>query len=58
VTAWRAAERQQRIVYRDDPPHIWFVVDVLSLYREAGSAAIMAEQLHRLVEVGEPPHEG
>lgn len=22
-------ERQQRIVYRDDPPHIWFVVDVL-----------------------------
>jgi hypothetical protein len=36
--------RQQRILYRDEPPHVWFVADALSLYRRAGSAEFMAEQ--------------
>lgn len=49
-------DRQQRIVYRDDPPRIWFVVDLLSLYREVGNARIMAAQLHHLAEVAELPH--
>jgi transcriptional regulator with XRE-family HTH domain len=49
-------DRQQRILYRDDPPHIWFVVDVLSLLREVGSAEIMAEQLRHILEVAALPH--
>lgn len=49
-------DRQKRIVYRDDPPHIWFVVDLLALYREVGSPAVMAAQLRQLIKVGELPH--
>jgi transcriptional regulator with XRE-family HTH domain len=48
-------DRQQRILYRDDPPRCVFVVDVLSLYREVGSPAVMAEQLSHLLEVAEFP---
>src|SRR5579871_304787 len=48
--------RQQRILHRDEPPHVWFVVDELSLYRRIGSAAIMAAQCDRLLEVAELPH--
>jgi transcriptional regulator with XRE-family HTH domain len=49
-------DRQKRILYRDDPPHLWFVVDVLSLLREVGSPEVMAEQLARLTEVASLPH--
>lgn len=48
--------RQQRIVYRDDPPHIFFVIDELALYRRVGSAAIMAAQLQHLTEVASLSH--
>src|ERR1700722_7817807 len=43
--------RQQRTLYRDEPPHIWFMVDVLSLYREIGSPETMAEQCAHLLEI-------
>jgi transcriptional regulator with XRE-family HTH domain len=49
-------DRQQRILYRDDPPHVWFVVDVLSLLREVGGPEVMAEQLAHLAEVAALPH--
>jgi transcriptional regulator with XRE-family HTH domain len=49
-------ERQQRILRRDDPPHVWFVVDEMALYRRVGSAAVMAGQLRRLVEVSRLDH--
>jgi transcriptional regulator with XRE-family HTH domain len=49
-------ERQKRILLRDDPPHIWFVVDEMSLYRRVGSPEVMAEQLHHLTEVAELAH--
>jgi len=49
-------DRQKRIVYRDDPPHIWFVVDEMALYRRVGSPEIMAEQLRHLTEVGRANH--
>jgi transcriptional regulator with XRE-family HTH domain len=48
--------RQQRIIYREEPPHVWFVVDELSLYRRVGSAEIMTGQCARLVEVASLPH--
>ncbi len=48
-------ERQRRTVGRPDPPAAWFIVDELSLYRLVGSAAIMAAQLRRLVDVAAIP---
>jgi len=48
--------RQQRILYRDEPPHVWFVVDELSLYRRIGSAEIMAEQCAHVLEVAALPN--
>jgi transcriptional regulator with XRE-family HTH domain len=44
-------ERQRRVLLRDDPPEAWFLLDELSLFREVGSAEVMAGQLRRLREV-------
>jgi transcriptional regulator with XRE-family HTH domain len=49
-------DRQQRVLYRDEPPHVWFVVDELSLYRRVGSTEIMADQCAHLLEVAALPH--
>jgi hypothetical protein len=49
-------DRQQRVLFQEDPPRCMFVVDVLSLYREVGSPAVMTEQLRHLIEVAELPH--
>jgi hypothetical protein len=49
-------ERQRRVLFRDDPPTAWFVVDELSLYRLAGSPAIMAAQMAHLREVAAMPN--
>jgi transcriptional regulator with XRE-family HTH domain len=48
-------ERQKRVMGRDNPPSAWFVVDELSLYREVGSADVMAAQLRHLLEVAAMP---
>ena len=44
--------RQKRILFRDEPPLSWFVIDVLSLYRRVGSSEVMAAQMRHLAEVG------
>jgi hypothetical protein len=44
-------ERQRRVLMRNDPPLAWFVIDELSLYRQVGSAEVMARQMRRLREV-------
>jgi hypothetical protein len=44
-------ERQRRVLMRNEPPLAWFVIDELSLFREVGSAEIMAGQVRRLREV-------
>jgi transcriptional regulator with XRE-family HTH domain len=49
-------ERQRRVLFRDDPPSTWFVLDELSLYRCVGSAELMAEQLRHLADVAALPH--
>jgi hypothetical protein len=49
-------ERQRRVLYRDDPPSAWVLVDQLSLYREVGSAEVMAEQMQRLADIASLPH--
>ncbi|MCL2583268.1 MAG: helix-turn-helix transcriptional regulator [Streptosporangiales bacterium] len=49
-------ERQRRILCRDEPPHVLFIVDEPALYRRVGSAGIMARQLAHLLEVAALPH--
>jgi transcriptional regulator with XRE-family HTH domain len=48
-------ERQRRVLLREDPPALWFVVDELSLYRQVGSAEVMAEQMRHLADVAAMP---
>jgi transcriptional regulator with XRE-family HTH domain len=48
-------QRQSRVLNRDDPPSAWFVIDELSLYREVGSAEVMAAQLRHLLDVATMP---
>ena len=48
--------RQQRVLYRDDPPAVSCVVDHTALYRLTGSAEIMAAQMRHLLTVAELPH--
>jgi transcriptional regulator with XRE-family HTH domain len=57
ITARLAArlERQRRVLHRDDPPSVWFIVDQLSLYREVGSAGVMSEQCAHLTELASLP---
>jgi hypothetical protein len=59
ITAARLAsrmQRQQRILYRPEPPTAYFVVDELSLYRCVGSPETMAAQMRHLAEVARLPH--
>jgi hypothetical protein len=49
-------ERQRRVLFRDDPPLSFFVIDELSLYRCVGSPEIMAAQLRHLAEVAALPN--
>jgi transcriptional regulator with XRE-family HTH domain len=48
--------RQQRVLFREDPPNAWFVVDEVALYRFVGSAEIMAVQMTHLLEVAGLPN--
>ena len=56
VVAARLASRmarQQRALFRPEPPSAWFVVDEMALYRRAGSPETMAAQMsknHRKAE--------
>jgi hypothetical protein len=49
-------QRQQRVLYRDDPPNVWFIVDELSLYRWVGGPDVMAAQMRHLAGVAALPH--
>jgi transcriptional regulator with XRE-family HTH domain len=48
-------ERQRRVLHRDKPPTVCFVVDHMALYHSVGSAEIMAAQMNRLLEVATLP---
>jgi lambda repressor-like predicted transcriptional regulator len=47
--------RQRRVLYREDPPSAWFVVDVMALYRLVGSPEVMGAQMDRLLEIAALP---
>jgi DNA-binding XRE family transcriptional regulator len=57
VTARLASRmaRQQRVLYRQDPPRAWFVVDEFALYRLVGGPEVMADQMRHLLEVAALP---
>ena len=48
-------ERQKRVLMREEPPMAWFIIDELSLYREVGSAQVMAEQMRYLADIAAIP---
>jgi transcriptional regulator with XRE-family HTH domain len=49
-------ERQQRVLFREDPPQAFFIVDEVATYRRVGSPEIMAAQLRHLLEVSAMPN--
>jgi Domain of unknown function (DUF5753)/Helix-turn-helix domain len=57
ITARLAArtERQRRVLLREDPPSVWFIVDLMALYREAASPEVMAGQMGHLAELAAKP---
>jgi transcriptional regulator with XRE-family HTH domain len=49
-------DRQRRVLFREDPPAAWFIVDEVAIYRRVGSPEIMAEQARHLIEVASLPN--
>jgi transcriptional regulator with XRE-family HTH domain len=49
-------ERQRRVLMRDNPPLVWFVVDQMAFYRLVGSPAVMAAQMRQLAAVAAMPN--
>ena len=48
-------DRQRRVLGRDKPPAVTLLVDEAALYRQVGTAEVMAAQLCRLLEVAALP---
>jgi transcriptional regulator with XRE-family HTH domain len=48
--------RQQRVLYREDPPAVTCIIDHVALYRGVGSPEIMAAQMRHLLEVASLPN--
>jgi transcriptional regulator with XRE-family HTH domain len=52
-----ARMERQRILTRDDPPHLWIVLDEAVLKRPVGGKDVMRSQLERLRALADsPPH--
>ena len=49
-------ERQQRVLARDAPPKVIFLVDELALYRQVGTAGVMAAQMRHMAATAAMPH--
>ncbi len=49
-------QRQQRVLFRADPPDVHFIVDEAALYRRVRSAEVMAEQMSHLLDVAALDH--
>lgn len=54
--AVRLRLERQRVFDRDDPPHLWAVLEEAVLAREIGGPAVMAEQREHLLRIGARPN--
>ncbi|MEU3509565.1 helix-turn-helix transcriptional regulator [Streptomyces longwoodensis] len=48
--------KRQELLVRDEPPHIWCVIDEAAIRRQVGGKAVMKEQLAHLLAMAERPH--
>lgn len=48
--------RQQRLLEREEPPALWFILDYAVLMRPVGGRQVMAEQIGRLIEAAQQPN--
>ncbi|MGW3412215.1 helix-turn-helix domain-containing protein [Streptomyces sp. NPDC000888] len=48
--------KRQELLQRDEPPHIWCVIDEAAIRRFVGGRKVMHEQLQHLVAMAEMPH--
>lgn len=49
-------ERQRRVLMREDPPQVSYVVDATALHRCVGSPEVMAAQMYHLTEMAAMPN--
>lgn len=48
--------KRQELLTREDPPHIWAVIDEAVIRRLVGGRVAMREQLEHLISLAEEPH--
>jgi transcriptional regulator with XRE-family HTH domain len=48
--------RRQEILYREDPPRVWMVIDEGALRRPVGGPAVMRDQLGHLIDITRLSH--
>ncbi|MDG9720395.1 helix-turn-helix transcriptional regulator [Streptomyces sp. DH24] len=48
--------KRQELLDRDEPPHIWCVIDEAALRRQVGGQVVMKEQLERLLTLAQRPN--
>ncbi|GAA0338588.1 helix-turn-helix domain-containing protein [Streptomyces turgidiscabies] len=48
--------KRQELLDRDEPPHIWCVIDEAAMRRNVGGREVMREQLQHLLALGERPN--
>lgn len=48
--------KRQELLLREDPPHIWCVIDEAAIRRSVGGQTVMHEQLRHLLTTSELPH--
>ncbi|MFI5990438.1 helix-turn-helix domain-containing protein [Streptomyces sp. NPDC051362] len=48
--------KRQELLHRDEPPHIWCVIDEAAIRRSVGGRQVMREQLQHLLDLAELPH--
>ncbi|MGW3935996.1 helix-turn-helix domain-containing protein [Streptomyces phaeochromogenes] len=48
--------KRQELLQREEPPHIWCVIDEAAIRRSVGGQTVMHEQLRHLLTTSELPH--
>lgn len=48
--------KRQELLQREEPPHIWCVIDEAALRRKVGGREVMREQLQHLGNLSRQPH--